>query len=221
MSKILSGWLLAPSVSTIGPSVDHLYNIVLAITGFFFVVTEAALIYFSLRYRARPGQKAFYSHGSTPAEIVWTAVPAVILIALGIMSQTLWAKLRQPGNFPEPEIKVRVLAEQWLWHFKYDGPDGDIEVQNDFHIPVGKKVLFVLNSQDVIHGFYLPDLRINQDAVPGVTSTVWVQVDQPGQYELRCTQFCGTNHYQMKGTLTVEGDADFQTWLKGAKAAAF
>ncbi len=221
MSKILSGWLLAPSVSTYGPSMDHLYNIVLVITGFFFVVTEAALIIFSFRYRAKPGRKAFYTHGSTIAEIIWTAVPAAILVALGIMSQNLWAKLRQPANFPEPEITVRVMAEQWLWHFKYDGPDGEIEVQNDFHIPVGKNVKFVLNSQDVIHGFYIPDLRINQDAVPGITSTVWVQVDQSGQYELRCTQFCGTNHYQMKGQLTVESPEAFQAWLKSSKAAAF
>src|SRR5215467_10773044 len=111
MSKILTGWLLAPSVSTVGPSVDHLYNIVLAITGFFFVVTEVALVYFSFRYRAQPGRKAFYTHGSTPAEMVWTAVPAAILVALGVMSQTLWAKLRQPANFPPPDLTVRVMAE--------------------------------------------------------------------------------------------------------------
>ena len=200
---------------------DHLYNVVLALTAFFFVVTEAALILFSFRYRAKSGQKALYSHGSTTAEIIWTAVPAAILVVLGIMSQSLWAKLRQPANFPEPEITVRVMAEQWLWNFKYDGPEGEIEVQNDFHIPVGKNVKFVLNSKDVIHGFYLPDLRINQDAVPGITSTVWVQVNQAGQYELRCTQFCGTNHYQMKGQLTVESPEAFQAWLKNSKAAAF
>jgi cytochrome c oxidase subunit II len=221
MSKIFSGWLLAPSVSTYGPQIDQLYNIVLLITGVVFVLTEASLIYFAFRYRAKAGQKAFYSHGSTSAELIWTAVPAAILVALGVMSQNLWAKLRQPTNFPEPAMTVRVMAEQWLWHFKYDGPDGEVEVQNDFHIPVGKNVRFELNSQDVIHGFYLPDLRINQDAVPGITSTVWVEVDKPGQYELRCTQFCGTNHYQMKGQLTVESPDEFQAWLKSSKAAAF
>jgi cytochrome c oxidase subunit 2 len=143
------------------------------------------------------------------------------LVALGVMSQNLWAKLRQPSNFPEPALTVHVMAEQWLWHFKYDAPDGQIDVQNDFHIPAGKNVRFELNSQDVIHGFYLPDLRINQDAVPGVTSTVWVQVDKPGTFELRCTQFCGTNHYQMKGQLTVDSPEDFQAWLKSSKAATF
>ena len=221
MSKIFSGWLISPSASTYGPQIDHLYNIVLLLTGVIFVLTEATLIYFSFRYRARPGQKALYSHGSAKAEFIWTAVPAVILVVLGFMSQNMWAKLRQTKDFPETEITVRVMGEQWLWHFKYDGPDGEVEVQNDFHIPVGKNVRFELQSQDVIHGFYIPDLRINQDAVPGLTSTVWVQANKTGQYELRCTQFCGTNHYQMKGQLTVESPEEFQTWLKSSKAAAF
>jgi len=190
-------------------------------TGIVFVLTEATLIYFCFRYRARPGQKASPSHGSTRAEIIWTAIPAAILVVLGIMSQTLWAKLRQPKNFPESAIVVRVMAEQWLWHFKYAAPDGEIEVQNDFHIPVNQPVRFELTSQDVIHGFYIPALRVNQDAVPGITSTVWVEANQTGQYELRCTQFCGTNHYQMKGQLTVDTTEEFQAWLKNAKAAAF
>ena len=221
MSTILSGWLLSPSASTMGPDVDHLYNLVLILTAVVFVLTEAALIFFCLRYRERPGQKVSPSHGSTQAEIIWTAIPAAIMITLGFMSQNLWAKLRQPANFPEPAIVVKVMAEQWLWHFKYDGPEGEIQVENDFHIPVGKVVKFELNAQDVIHGFYIPDLRINQDAVPGITSTVWVEATRTGQFELRCTQFCGTNHYQMKGNLTVETPEEFQAWLKGAKASAF
>jgi len=221
LPKILSGWLLAPSVSSYGPAIDHLYNLVLLITAVVFVLTEAALVYFCFRYRARPGQKVSPSHGSTRAEIIWTAIPAAILVVLGIMSQSLWAKLRQPSRFPEEAMVVRVMAEQWLWHFKYNGPEGEIEVQNDFHIPVGKPVRFELTSQDVIHGFYIPALRVNQDAVPGLTSSVWVQADKTGQYELRCTQFCGTNHYQMKGQLTVESQEEFQAWLKSAKAAAF
>jgi cytochrome c oxidase subunit 2 len=222
MSNLLSGWLLAPSVSTLGPDIDHLYNLVLLLTGVIFVLTEGTLVWFCLRYRAKPGQKAASSHGNPQAEMIWTAVPAAIMIALGIMSQNLWAKLRQPANFPEPEIVVKVMAEQWLWHFKYTMPDGsEIESQNDFHIPVGKKVRFELTSQDVIHGFYIPDLRINQDAVPGITSSVWAEATQTGQHELRCTQFCGTNHYQMKGELTVDTPEQFQAWLQASKASAF
>ncbi len=227
LASIFSGWLLPPSASTIGPQIDRLYNIVLLLTGVVFVLTEVALVYFCIRYRAKPGQKAYFSHGSTKAELIWTAVPAVIMIALGFMSQDLWARLRQPQTFPTPALTVKVLAEQWLWHFKYPGADGvlgtedDIEVQNNFHIPVNQPVLFELHAQDVIHGFYIPDLRIHQDAVPGIVSTVWVQATKVGQYELRCTQFCGTNHFQMKALLTVESPEDYQAWLKSAKAEAF
>ena len=221
LPKFLSGWLLPPSASTFGSDIDHLYNVVLLITAIVFVLTETALVVFCLRYRSRPGQKVSPSHGSTKAEIIWTAIPAAILIVLGIMSQSLWAKLRQPKNFPAPALVVQVKAEQWLWNFKYAGPDGEIDVQNEFHIPVGQTVKFELTSQDVIHGFYIPGLRIHQDAVPGITSMVWVQATKTGQYELRCTQFCGTNHYQMKGLLTVETPGEFQAWLKSAKAAAF
>src|ERR1051325_6522419 len=166
MSQILSGWLLGPSASTLGPSVDRLYNIVLFITGVVFVLTEATLLYFCIRYQAKPGQPAYFSHGNTKAELVWTSLPAAILVVLGIVSQSLWAKLKQPTNYPQPDLVVRVMAEQWLWHFKYDTPDGEIEVQNEFHIPIHKNVRFELTSQDVIHGFYIPDLRVHQDAVP-------------------------------------------------------
>lgn len=221
MSKILSGWLLSPSASTYGPQIDHLYNIVLIITGIAFVLSEAALIYFSFRYRAKAGEKALYSHGSAKAEAIWTAVPAAILIVLGFMSQNLWAKIRQPKNYPAPDMTVRVLAEQWLWHFKTEGPSGEIEVQNALHIPVGKNVRFELMAQDVIHGFYIPDLRVHQDAVPGITSSVWVQATKTGTYEIRCTQFCGTNHYQMKGEIIVDTPEDFQAWANNAKAEAF
>lgn len=226
-SKIVTGWLLAPSASSFGPDIDRLYNLVLWLTGITFILTEAALFIFVVKYRARSGQKAYYSHGSTTAEIIWTAVPAGIMVALGFMSQNLWARLRQPQTFPTPALTVKVMAEQWLWHFKYPGADGqfgtddDIEVQNDFHIPVGQPVLFELAAQDVIHGFYIPAMRINQDAVPGVTSTVWLQATQTGQFDLRCTQFCGTNHYQMKGQLTVETPDEFKAWLTHSKGQEF
>jgi cytochrome c oxidase subunit II len=224
---MFSGWLLGPSASTFGPSIDHLYYLVLIITGVIFVLTEAALVYFSFRYRRQASPKGYYSHGNTKAEIIWTAVPAAILIYLGLLSQNLWSALRQPRTFPEPAVKIQVMAEQWLWNFKYPGPDGqfdtddDVTVQNNAHIPLGKPVHFELRAQDVIHGFFVPELRIHQDTVPGLVSTVWVEANKEGQFDIRCTQFCGTNHYQMKGTLTVEAPEQFDAFLHGAKAEEF
>ena len=226
-SKFLSGWLLGPSASTFGPQIDHLYNIVLAITGVVFVLTEASLIFFSFRYWQRNHKKAYYTHGSTQAELIWTAVPAAILVYLGFMSQNLWSQLRVPKNFPTADVVVKVQAEQWLWHFHYAGPDGvfdtgdDMVVDNVGHIPAGQNVRFEITSQDVIHGFYVPDLRIHQDAVPGMMSSIWVNATKTGEFDVRCTQFCGTNHYQMKGQLVVDSPEDFKAWQSKSKAAEF
>jgi cytochrome c oxidase subunit 2 len=226
-SSFLSGWLLPPSVSTFGPRIDSLYYVILWVTGIIFVLTEAALIIFSIRYRRKEGRRAHYTHGNTRIEIIWTTIPALILVYMGFASQTLWSELRQPGLFPANPVVIRVLAEQWLWHFKYAGPDGvfgtsdDITVDNAFHIPLNQPVRFEVTSQDVIHGFYLPDFRVHQDAVPGLTSLVWLQANKLGTYDIRCTQFCGTNHYQMKAQITVDSPQDYQAWLTNAKAAAF
>jgi cytochrome c oxidase subunit 2 len=226
-SKFLTGWLLPPSVSVFGPRVDSIYYFILWVTGLIFVGTEIALIWFSWRYRRQEGKKAYYTHGKTTVEIIWTTIPAMILVYMGIASQTLWSELRQPSQFPANALQVRVLAEQWLWHFRYPGPDGrldtedDITVDNSFHVPIDKPVRFDVTAQDVIHGFYLPDLRVHQDAVPGLTSIVWLQANKLGNYDLRCTQFCGTNHYQMKGEIVVDKPEDFQAWLASSKASAF
>jgi len=223
----LTGWLLPPSASSFGPRIDNLYNLVLWITGVVFVLTEAALIYFSIRYRRKEGQKALYSHGSTFAEVIWTAVPAVILVVLGIMSQNIWSDVRYPKNFPPNALVVKVHAEQWLWHFTFAGPDGifgtadDLTVENAFHLPVNQPVRFEVESQDVIHGFYIPALRIHQDVVPGLVGSLWAEPNTEGTYDVRCTQFCGTNHYQMKGEVTVESLENFNKWVAGAKAEAF
>jgi cytochrome c oxidase subunit II len=226
-SQFLTSWILPTPVSTYGARIDSIYYLILWVTGIIFVATEVTLIYFAIKYRRKDGQKALYSHGNTKLEIVWTVIPALFLIYMGLASQTLWSDLRSASKFPANPLVIRVLGEQWLWHFKYAGEDGkfdtddDLNVQNSFHIPVDTPVRFELASQDVIHGFFLPDLRLHQDAVPGLTSLLWVQVNKPGSYELRCTQFCGTNHYEMKGQLTVDSAEDYKTWMASAKAESF
>lgn len=226
-SQLISAWLLPTAVSTYGPRIDSIYYFILWVTGIIFVLTEATLVFFSIRYRHKEGRKAYYSHGNTRIEILWTAIPAMILVYMGFVSQDLWSQLRQTQRFPQNPLVIRVMAEQWLWHFKYAGPDGefntddDIKTDNSAHIPLDQPVRFELTAQDVIHGFYLPDMRVHQDAVPGLTSSVWVQANKLGTYDIRCTQFCGTNHYQMRGDITVSSAGDFKAWLASAKASEF
>jgi cytochrome c oxidase subunit 2 len=226
-SSFLTGWILPHPASTYGAGIDSIYYFILWVTGIIFVGTEAALVLFSFKYRQKEGRKAYYSHGNTKVEIIWTAIPALLLVYMGFASQTLWSQLRTASAFPANPLVVRVHAEQWLWHFKYAGADGqfdtedDISVDNNFHVPKNKPVRFEISAQDVIHGFYLPDLRVHQDAVPGMTSLIWVEANKTGDYDIRCTQFCGTNHYEMKGQMTVDEPKDYDAWLASSKAAAF
>ena len=134
---------LPESVSTIGPKVDHLFLVIFLITGFFFFVVQGGLLFFILKYRAKPGRQASYVHGNTLLEIIWTVVPALILVGLTISSQRLWVEIRSPEHFPRTAQQIEILAEQFAWNIRYPGPDGlfdtpdDISTINQLHLPVG------------------------------------------------------------------------------------
>ena len=216
--------LLPESASTYAPRVDQLFWVILGITGFFFFLVQACLLGFVLKYRARPGQKASYVHGSTLVEIIWTVIPAIILVGLTIASQKVWAEIRYPALSPATSLQVEILAEQFAWNVRYPGPDGqfetpdDISTINQLHLPVGTPVKIHLRSKDVIHSFFVPEFRMKQDAVPGLPTQIWVEASKAGQYEIRCAELCGLGHYRMKGFVTTEPLADLQAWLTETKA---
>lgn len=219
-------WLLDPSVSTFGPDIDRLYYIILVITGIVFVVTEALLIYFLIRYRKRDGHRAEYVHGSTRAEVIWTAVPFVIVLALGLMSKPIWDQVKDPTMFPEDAYEIRLMARQFEWESHYAGADGDFDAEDAFtvlnrvHVPVNRPVILHLESEDVIHSLFVPRFRVKQDAIPGRSIPVWFEVTETGDYELGCAELCGTGHTQMQGTVTVHSEADFEAWMADRRVAA-
>lgn len=214
--------LLPPAASSVAPAVDRLFYVILGITGFFFFLVEGALLVFVLRYRHRPGRTALYIHGHTGAEVIWTLIPAVILLWLTFTSQRLWVRIKEyePAN----PVEVEVLAEQFAWNIRYPGPDGqfntadDVTTINQMHLPVDQPVLVWLKSKDVIHSFFVPAFRIKQDVVPGMTGHLWLEATRPGQYEIGCAQLCGLGHYRMRGFITVEDQETFQRWLRETKA---
>lgn len=217
-------WLLEPSVSTFGPEIDRLYYVILVITGVVFVLTEFLLIYFLIRYRKRDGQKAEYIHGSTRAEVIWTAVPFVIVLALGLMSKPVWDRIKDPSVFPDDAYEIRLLARQFEWESQYAGSDGDFDaddaftVLNQLHIPANRPVILHLESQDVIHSLFVPAFRVKQDAMPGRSIPVWFEVTEPGEYELGCAELCGLGHYRMSGRVVVHPDDEFETWTSERRA---
>ena len=216
--------LLPESASTYAPRVDQLFWVILGITGFFFFLVQACLLLFVLKYRARPGHTASYVHGSTIVEIIWTVIPAVILVGLTIASQKVWAEIRYPAMAPATSQQVEITAEQFAWNIRYPGPDGqfdttdDISTINQLHLPVDLPVKIRLRSKDVIHSFFVPEFRMKQDAVPGLQTDIWVEANKEGQYEIRCAELCGLGHYRMKGFVTTEPLANFEAWLTETKA---
>jgi len=209
--------LLPDNFSTTGGTIDHLFYVILWITGIAFVVVQVCLLLFVILYRARPGRTAAYIHGSTPVEIIWTVVPTIILVVLGFASQGAWANLRE--RVPANATRIEILAEQFAWNIRYPGPDevfnteDDVTTINQLHVPVNQPVVVHLRSKDVIHSFFLPLLRVKQDAVPGLTTRVWFEATQPGQHEIACAELCGLGHYRMRGFLTLESPEAWQAWL--------
>lgn len=211
-------WWLPENVSTYGKDIDFLFNLIYYITGGVFLLVAAAMIAFLVMYRHREGRRARYTHGNTTVEIIWTVVPALILIVLTGLSFPTWARIKM--QVPETDLKIEVMAKQFNWIVTYPGPDGkfgtedDKTFDNEIHVPVGKPVTLVLKSKDVIHSLFLPNLRFKQDAVPGREIPQWFEATKPGKYEMPCAELCGFGHSGMRGWLYVHTPEEYQKWLK-------
>lgn len=214
---------LPENVSAYGGKIDQLFWWIVAITGFFFFLVQGCLLLFVLSYRAQPGRKASYLHGNTAVEVIWTLIPALILLGLTIASQRVWVEIRG-GKISASDLQLQILAEQFAWNIRYPGADGqfetadDVQTINQLHLPTGQPVVVNLKSKDVIHSFFVPELRVKQDAVPGLDTQIRFEAIKPGQFEIRCAELCGLGHYRMKGFLALEAPEQFQSWLKETKA---
>ena len=152
-------------------------------------------------------------HGHTGLEIAWTVVPAVLVIAIGVVSAVVLSQNADAGNDP---LKVRVFAQQFAWQFRYDG-----DVRSDeLVLPVDRGVEFEMESADVIHSFWIPEMGQKQDVVPGVTTTIVVTPTRTGRFTLICTELCGLGHATMRAPVRVLEKAAFQRWLEEQRASA-
>jgi cytochrome c oxidase subunit 2 len=214
---------LPENVATYGQDIDWLFYLIYYITGVTFILVATAMIVFLVRYRARAGRRATYTHGNATLEIVWTVVPSLILVILTILSVPSWGRIKQ--QIPQSDLHIRITGKQFNWEVTYPGPDGKFDTEddktfdNEVHIPVNKPVVFHLRARDVIHSVFIPQARFKQDAVPGREIDQWVQVVRPGKYEIPCAELCGFGHSGMKGFLFVHTPEEYQQWLKEAWAS--
>jgi len=214
---------LPEDVSTFGQEIDSLFYLIYYITAVTFILVTVLMVVFLIKYRDQGGRRATYSHGNTTLEIIWTIIPAAILIVLAFMSASTWAKVKR--HAPDSDFELQVTAKQFNWEVVYPGADrkfdtpDDVKFDNDLHVPVNKVVRVYLGSKDVIHSFYLPNLRLRQDAVPGRTIVVWFEATKPGKYELPCSQLCGFGHSGMTGWLYVHTPEEYTKWAQENLAA--
>jgi cytochrome c oxidase subunit 2 len=245
------GWWLPANVSTFGPEIDYLYYVILAFTGFFFVLTEALLVYAMYRFAWRPNTKSQYVEGNHRLELLWTIVPAGILLFIAFAQINAWEKIKYWSKMPNPDLVMQITARQWDWSMRYaDKPQpenariwaeipaiDDIYIPDEVHCWKGANVRIFLKTQDVLHSFYSPQLRLKQDALPGKTIPVWFnatdtntqynattgkwETDASKKWEIACAELCGGGHYRMHGMLYVHKDKDdYLKWLKQAQQAA-
>ena len=179
-----------------------------------FAVVAAVLVYSLLKFRVKEDDLSDGPpvHGHTALEIVWTAIPFVLVTAIAIVSAIVLAKDSRAGRNP---LRITVTTEQFAYTFTY--PNGKVYA-DALRLPVNRHVLLTLHSNDVIHSFWVPAMAQKSDAVPGLNNTLVVTPDRIGTYPIICTQLCGLGHALMRNTAIVMSAADYAAWYKGAGA---
>lgn len=215
-------WLrwLPENVSTYGGDIDGVFELIYYLTVIWFFITFGALGWFLVRYRRREGRRAAYVRGEQLGEVAWLLVPIAVVLVLDFWidfkGAPAWARVKIER--PPAELTIRVTGKQFNWEVVYPGPDAkfgtddDRTFENEIHVPVGKPVRLELRSTDVIHSFFVPNLRLKQDVVPGRSIDAWFEATKPGRYEMPCSQLCGFGHSGMKGYLFVETPEAFDQW---------
>jgi cytochrome c oxidase subunit II len=173
-----------------------------------------AMVYFVIRYhRSRAPEPTSQVDGSLWLEVVWTAFPTLLVLAMFYYGWSGYLTLR---DVPPNSLQVTAVARMWSWNFIYPGG----KTSSKMYVPVGKPVQVALESKDVLHGFYLPAFRVKRDVVPGMKNHVWFVAPKPGSYDIFCSQYCGTNHSGMIATIEAIPEAQFNAWLKEKGGAA-
>ena len=240
------------SASEHGLDIDFMFNITLVLTTIVFILTHIALFGFSFKYRGSENKKAYFYPHNNSLERIWTIVPAIALTILVLLGFFTWRNITHVS--PEDQkkaINIEVTGEQFKWSLRYSGTDNEVGKRNykltsptnnlgiDFKdqkswddklvseivIPVNKPIRVIINSKDVLHSFYLPDFRVQMNAVPGMATSfqftprlTTVQMREKRNnpeynYVLLCAKICGAGHYNMQAKLTVVSEAEYATWL--------
>lgn len=202
------------------------------------IVVFGAMFWSILMHRKSRGQKAAKFHESTTIEIIWTAIPFLILVGMAIPSTATLIKMEDTKN---ADVVIKVTGYQWKWRYEYmdqdvsffsnlstprdqidgkadKGKDYLLEVDNPLVIPAEKKVRFLLTANDVIHAWWVPQLGVKKDAIPGFINEIWARADKPGTFRGQCAELCGKDHAFMPVVVQAVSEDDYKKWLSVKKA---
>lgn len=200
--------------------IDTLYDVLMIVSIPIFVLVMTVILYSAWAFRMRPGQENEDGppiHGNTRLEVFWTAIPAIILVSL---CSYAYAVLNDIEKVHADELVVKVHAIQFAWSFEYPQADGRPVVSNQLYLPQDKPVRFDIDSQDVLHDFWVPAFRVKIDAVPGITTRLRVTPTRIGIFPVVCAELCGLGHSVMRSTAHVLSPAAFDRWLASKRAPA-
>jgi len=234
---------LPHNVSTHGDYLDYMTGIVHILMLVLFVGWGGFFLYTLFRFRASKNPKASYT-GATGKLSTYQEGGVVLaeILLLFLFAIPSWAMIKNDFPAATEAVEVNVVGEQFAWNFHMPGPDGvfgrrsidlidtainplgvdwddpasadDIVTVNELHIPVNTPIIANISSKDVIHSFSLPNLRVKQDAIPGLTIPVWFEAMETGRFDIGCAQLCGLGHYRMHGWLTIHTQAEYDDWVQ-------
>ena len=227
------------TISEHGPAIDAQFQRTLFVVGVAFVLAQLALGYAVFRFGRRGKERAVYTHGSNKLEATWTIITAAVFITLAVLGQRVWAQMHLE-QAPADAVRINMVAQQFQFNFHYPGPDTEfgrtapqfisddslnyigLDLENDpkavddiqtttMVVPVNRAVEVTLRSKDVIHNFFVPQLRFKQDTVPGMAIKIHFTATKTGRYEVVCAELCGQLHYNMKSAVLVVPQEEYDS----------
>jgi cytochrome c oxidase subunit 2 len=198
--------------------IDTLYDVLLIVSVPIFVLVMTVAIYSVVRFRARPGDMGdgVPIHGNTRLEVVWVAVPTIIV---SVLAAYAWIVLNDVEAKRPNEMHVRVIGQQFAWHFQYLDAPGN-PTTNTLYLAENRPVKFDVVTRDVLHSFWVPSFRLKTDTVPGLTTHIRVTPDRLGTFDIVCAELCGLGHSTMRQSAHVVSPQAFDTWLSKQKPGA-
>jgi cytochrome c oxidase subunit 2 len=236
------GYDMLPPASPIAHQIYDLHWAIMWVCVAIFVIVFGAMFYSIFKHRKSAGAKAAHFHENTTVEVVWTVIPLLILVGMAYPATKTVLEMKDASN---PDLTIKVTAYQWAWEYDYlqDGvkftsnlstpraqieewekagaqknPEYLLEVDNTMVVPAGKKVRLLVTANDVIHGWYVPQLGVNQYGIPGFVKDTWFKADKPGIYRGQCSQICGKEHGYMPIVVEAKTPEAYAAWVKERQA---